>query len=267
MPRHTSSVIAVAAAIGFSATAASAADIAPAAYDWSGFYFGANAGAAWSHATVSNDFRNIECLPSAPACTPSQETANRLEDEIEGSDPTFTGGGLVGFNWQHDSLVIGVEADFNYVGFGDDADQGLEIPVPSDPPATLSYASNLEWSADWFGTVRGRVGFAADNLLLYVTGGLAYGDVEARGELSFTGGQTSSRSGSTDDFQWGWTAGAGAEFGLSENLSIGAEYLYVDLGSADFDYDQIIGNNTIFEGDAEVDYSFSVARATLKFRF
>lgn len=203
-------------------TAAMAADFAPepVAYDWSGFYIGLNAGAAWNNSSVDLD---------------DGVTVFSLDDD----GAVFTGGAEAGYNWQMDSFVMGVETDFNYLGFDEEEDFGG--------------GTSLDIEGDWFGTFRGRLGFAADNLLFYGTGGLAYGhgDIEA-----CIGGVCDSES----NVNWGWTVGAGLQYGLNENWILGAEYLYVDLGNPDVSCG-VVGCS----GDADV--AFSVVRAKLDFKF
>jgi outer membrane immunogenic protein len=202
-------------------TAAMAADLAapvPVAYDWSGFYLGLNAGAAWNNSSVEID----------------NGTVFSLDDD----GAAFTGGVEAGYNWQMDSFVMGVETDFNYLGFHEDQDFGV--------------LASLDIKENWFGTVRGRLGWAADNLLLYGTGGLAYGNAKVEACI---GAVCNSES----NVNWGWTVGGGAQYAFNQNWILGAEYLYVDLGSPD------VSCGALCSGDA--DAAFSVVRAKLDFKF
>ena len=259
-------------------TAANAADIAPAAYDWSGFYFGLNAGAAFNSSNIENDLRytgvGVEPVVSADEIN---DILGDFDSELGGDDAVFTGGALFGYNWQHDSLVLGVEADINYVGFSEDRSRDFnDIVFPLiNTNEEINGSSDLSFDANWFGTIRGRLGFAADNLLFYGTGGLAYGHMEASAEVEVGDiNETVSYEASTDTTNWGWTVGAGMEYGI-DNWSIGLEYLFVDLGSAEWDSDlqETVGDSDIsaaladIEGEGEVDYQFSVVRATAKIRF
>lgn len=114
------------------------------------------------------------------------------------------GGGQVGYNWQSSQFVYGVEADL----------QGSS--------ANNTFAP-WKFSNPWFGTVRGRVGYAFNNILLYGTLGLAYGDL--KGEL---GGVVETHT------LAGWAGGGGAEVGLTPNWSAKVEYLYMDLADRGF---------------------------------
>lgn len=239
------------------ASAAQAADMAvPAAYDWTGFYIGANAGVAWNNSTVDNDFYVDG--------TRLNGIANRIEDD----QTAFTAGGLIGYNHQIDALVLGLEADLNYLGFENDGKRtGVFGDGQNHPEVDLAAKGSIE--ADWFGTIRGRVGYAIDNVLLYGTGGFAYGHVSTDGRLtaSVDDVEVATWKGSNDETNWGWTLGGGMEYGIN-NWSLGLEYLYVDLGSGnwtDGDESRNIGHEYKFKGDA--DFAFSTVRATAKVRF
>lgn len=119
-------------------------------------------------------------------------------------EPAGFGLGLQGgYNWQRGSLVFGVETDINYSSAEDDTFAAYKFSNP------------------WFGTVRGRIGYAMNNILIYATGGLAYGDLMAE-----AGGLEESKT------QVGWTAGLGMEVGFAPAWSAKVEYLYMDLGSS-----------------------------------
>jgi outer membrane immunogenic protein len=111
----------------------------------------------------------------------------------------LTGGGQVGYNWQSGSFVVGVEAD-------------LQASAADDTFGAYKFAN------PWFGTVRGRGGYAMNNVLIYLTGGFAYG-----------GGRVTFGPVGESQTHTGWTIGAGVEVGLTPNWSAKAEYLYVEL--------------------------------------
>src|SRR5947209_10226705 len=116
----------------------------------------------------------------------------------------FVGGVQGGYNWQSGPVVFGLEADIQASGAND------------------TFAA-WKFSNPWFGTVRGRVGYALNNVLFYGTGGLAFGELRAEG-LGLSESHTSV----------GWTVGAGAEMGLAQNWTAKIEYLYVDLSDSSF---------------------------------
>ena len=116
----------------------------------------------------------------------------------------FEGGVQAGYNWQRGPWVFGVEGDIQATGASD------------------TFAP-WKFSNPWFGTLRGRAGYALNNVLFYGTGGLAFG--ELRGQ---TFGLTETHT------NVGWTLGVGAEVGLGQGWSAKIEYLYVDLNDSNF---------------------------------
>jgi outer membrane immunogenic protein len=219
-------------------TAVLAADVVPAplVYDWTGPYVGLNAGAAWNNSEFDhNDGTGI--------------FAGFIADTIEGDQTVFTGGAQLGYNWQWDSMVVGVETDFNFLNFSTDE----TVLVGAD-------SAHFEAKANWYGTTTAKLGYAVDNFLFYGDGGLAYGHSEAEGNVT-VGGTTFSDDQS--NVNWGWTLGAGVKYGINENWVVGAEYKYVNLGEADFDVNNGVGNAI----RANTETAFSVVRATLDFRF
>jgi len=134
--------------------------------------------------------------------------SNRGASDMNG----FVGGGQIGYNWQGASpLVLGIEADFQGTG------QSRTDTVG---------AFSLEQKLPWFGTVRGRIGYAFDRVMLYATGGLAYGDYKLT--VSGPGG-----SASDDATKTGWTVGGGVEWMFAPQWSTKLEYLYIDTGDRD----------------------------------
>jgi outer membrane immunogenic protein len=179
-------------------------------YNWTGFYIGLNAGYSWGH--QDNDIVNAA----------TGVTAFLNSNHLNG----FIGGSQIGYNWQINQWVFGIEADFQ--GSGQDADGSfLIVPVgvfAAAPPTTaISYSDKLQW----FGTVRGRIGYAFDRWLPYLTGGWAFGHGEISGTTTI-GAATTSFSASQD--YSGWTVGGGVEWAFQDHWSVKAEYLYIDFG-------------------------------------
>jgi outer membrane immunogenic protein len=138
----------------------------------------------------------------------------------------FEGGVQGGYNWQNGPWVFGVEADIQATGADD------------------TFAP-WKFSNPWFGTVRGRAGYAVSNVFFYGTGGLAFG--ELRGE-TFGLSETHTNA--------GWTAGVGAEFGFAQNWSAKVEYLYVDLNNSNFTITGVPNG-----------YQFGLVRAGINYHF
>ena len=116
----------------------------------------------------------------------------------------FAGGVQAGNNWQFGQWVVGLEGDIQGSGASD------------------RFAA-WKFSNPWFGTLRGRGGYAINNILIYGTGGLAFGNVRAEA-LALSETHTAA----------GWTLGLGAEVGITQNWSAKAEYLYVNLNNSQF---------------------------------
>ena len=197
---------------------------------WTGFYGGLNIGGGWdanggqSGASAYYDPNISIGANPFPAVGPNLfflPNGNTL-----GSASGVVGGAQVGYNFQFNQFVLGVETDFqgsSISGGGNNAPLTL-FPTPySYPGSNNSYLTPIgaitgaNVSLSWFGTVRGRAGFLiTPTLLLYGTAGFAYGQVDAFG---FSNTPT------------GWTAGGGAEWLFAPHWSAKLEYLYVDLSS------------------------------------
>lgn len=230
-------LLAGAACLAFAAlaTGAQASDM-NGTYDWSGFYAGLNAGAAINNSQTSSKVSGSAAWVDNKSGSSSNNGAG------------FTGGGLLGYNWQIDQLVLGVETDFNYGGVSGNRKVTFPSLLGGDNTGSFSYDSS------WYGTLRGRAGYAIDNVLLYGTAGLAYGELDTR--FKFNGD-----SGNTNWVNLGWTAGAGVEYGI-DKWSLGLEYLYVDLGSS-----SVTMSDEDWKLKDSVDYRFSVIRASAKYNF
>ena len=178
-----------------------------------------------------------------------------------------TGGGQIGYNHQFGRFVAGIEADFNYIDLDSRRTGSTTIPLGSFGSATESLSGRN--SIDWFGTVRGRLGFlATDSLLVYGTGGLAYANVESRAsaDRNLVSGFGTFDCDTRSETRTGYTIGGGLEYAFTPNISLKGEYLYVDLGR-DHVTASYTGTGTPVVGDTfsiSNKTSFSVARAGLE---
>jgi outer membrane immunogenic protein len=210
---------------------------------WTGLYIGGNGGYGWINSSASYSPND----PAAQAGTcGGGKGGGRCIPQSLFHVPGGFGGGQVGYDYQINSLwVAGVEADY----------QGANLSGQGASPFRLGYSPTtgantnmtVNQSVSSFGTVRLRMGAAPINsLLLYGTGGLAFGKTNTNfnalsggagtlssGGFSYTCGAagTTCFSGSSSNAMVGWTIGGGAEFALSNNFTIKGEVLYVDLGS------------------------------------
>jgi outer membrane immunogenic protein len=237
-------------ALAIGTAAASAADLAPRYTKappppppppciWCGFYIGLNGG--WAGSTGSNNSAlALTHFETGEVATPIFVGPNTFNQNTSGG----FGGGQIGYNWVFPyggaggyggpgGWLVGVEADiqgaslhrsFPTLFFSDGADL-----------ASVSTDSRL----NWFGTVRGRVGFATGPVLFYGTGGFAFGGVRNNLLVGFTDGDSGLSAvgfnggnfNNNDSTRTGWVAGAGIEWMFAPNWSLKGEYQYISLGS------------------------------------
>lgn len=199
------------------------------AYNWSGFYIGGNVGYGWGNADT-----RFNGLPAAQFTDLAPTT---LSPDPKG----VIGGGQIGYNWQAGRFVWGVEADIQGSGLKGDAVVSPIIRVDGTPFPGAGRFLQASQNLTWFGTARLRAGFTPiDRLLLYATGGLAYGHVDYAANTFYDAAfQYPAAFGKT---KVGWTAGAGAEWAFAQNWSAKLEYLYLDLGNASADVGATVPN-------------------------
>ncbi len=172
-------------------------------YNWTGAYVGINGGAGWGRSNFS-----------APAASGDFNTSGGMV------------GGTVGYNWQAGQTVFGLEGDLDWSNIHGSAACGTGL--------------SCETRNNWLGTARGRIGYAFDRFMPYVTGGLAVGGV--KNSISGAGESTSTKA--------GYALGAGMEAALSGPWTAKVEYLYADLGrsSAPLGADARFKTNTVRAG-------------------
>jgi outer membrane immunogenic protein len=185
-----------------------------AGYNWTGFYLGLNGGGGWGDSEWS-------AVGS-------------------GNDPSGGMiGGTAGYNWQGVGTpwVFGLEGDIAWTSFKDSF--------------TCSAGVSCETKNNWLGTVRGRVGYSINRIMPYVTGGVAFGDIDARG-TGFAG---------ASDTTVGWTIGLGVEAAIVDKWTAKLEYLYADIGDMTCSAAACGGTAT------NVDLSVNILRAGVNYRF
>jgi outer membrane immunogenic protein len=180
-------------------------------YFWTGFYLGINGGGGWGRSQWDG------------------------VDRFDVSGGVI--GGTIGYNWQINRVVLGAEGDIDWSGI-----RGTTTVFCPPGCNTRNY---------WLATVRGRLGYAFDRFLPYLTAGLAVGNINAS-LLGFPGGTVTNA---------GWTVGGGLEVGIVSNVSLKAEYLFVDL--SDFN----CGFNCGLAANGNVTYYANLFRAGLNVRF
>lgn len=225
--RLCSTISATVVILAFAASGALAADMplkapppmAPTAFSWAGPYVGLNAGAAWGLSDPQMTASNGAYLVPGDVALFNANGSPRFRPDA------FTGGAQVGYNWQSQNIVWGIEADFE--SFRLRAANAVTVPyIPAFAPNTFTL--NQAVSTDWLATVRPRVGWANNNWLIYGTGGLAVTRLSYSGTFTDTFG--AAEAGSFSKIVPGWAAGAGAEWAFANNWSAKIEYLFVDFG-------------------------------------
>ena len=254
---------------------------------WTGLYVGINAGGTWSSGTTIN------------TTTDNRDPGNGLVGETEANITSaalatasvpvnhsgFIGGGQVGYNYQFNNSwsnwVAGIEADIQGVAASNSAhlvfSQGAVAGFPANP-----IDQNLSSSArgDFLGTVRGRLGFTLiPTLLIYGTGGLAYGQTDSRTSITQIVENDPalpnhySSFGSISNSRVGWTAGGGGEWLFAPNWSVKVEYLYYNLGSVSYGLTPLQNFNTagtLFTNGApfsRTSFRGNIVRAGLNYHF
>jgi outer membrane immunogenic protein len=256
-------------------------------YEWTGFYIGLSAGGGFGLGGIDNrvtsGFCNIVFV--GQGCDPGQASSAAAAAVPRGFDKThpsgFIGGGQIGYNYQMGWFVWGIEADFSGADIsGSNSKTATAIVFDNTTTIVDTIAGTANQKLDWLGTLRGRVGFVPFTpLLVYATGGLAYGHVSTDTTLSETATVTgvpvcpcsATSTASTSSTQFGWTVGGGAEWMFAPHWSLKAEFLYYDLGhvSADMTLTELSGGVpfTTIGITSRVNFNGDIARGGINHRF
>jgi outer membrane immunogenic protein len=220
-----------------------AADLGPAykappfapAFNWNGFYAGVNLGGAWASDTVVQSSR----------VGPFSSTKVTSSGVV--------GGGQLGFNWvSTPSWLLGIEADVS----------GADL----NGTATYNNRAQFNEKVDAFGTVRGRLGYVANNWLFYGTGGFAWSDdTFTRTQVSATATTPPLGDVRTNSpTRTGWAAGGGIEYGFARNWTARVEYLHLDLSDQTFSF---TAPNNIFRSIDEGRLTVDTVRVGVSYLF
>jgi outer membrane immunogenic protein len=195
-------------------------------YNWTGFYIGGNVGYGWSH----RDFTNmITGTITGTSGTVQNSAINSGTDDGKG----WLGGGQIGFNYQFlNNWVAGVEADIDAAHIASSTSACFTALVGT------SICGTRDTDVKGFGTVRGRLGYAVNNVLVYGTGGWAWGHGSNTTQITCIGPgcpgvsvvpATSPAPASVDVNPSGWAAGGGVEWAFLPNWTVRAEYLHLQF--------------------------------------
>jgi outer membrane immunogenic protein len=168
-----------------------------------------------------------------------------------------TVGGQIGYNWQRNCTLFGIEVDANWADL-----KGSKFYSPREDRGFTDLT--LAQKVQWFGTIRARTGLIIDDLLLYVTGGVAYANIKHAWTMDDTNGDGIIESFSSKTGRWGLVGGVGAEWAWTQNWSIKSEVLYIRFREQ---------TTSVFSEAANLNVKFDhqdsmwVARLGLNYRF
>jgi outer membrane immunogenic protein len=248
--------------------------------NWSGIYAGVNLGYNWANNGANGSYTTVNQLTgvdagNGPVSVPATTFASSLYRD-NGSG--VMGGGQVGFNAQSGPVVFGLEGDFD--GLDSTNRQSGSYTLPATALTTGSTVNTYaRFNPQWEATIRGRLGFAMDRVLVYGTGGVAFVHFNDQGGTSYapsvTDAVTAANPGVTygpyvygggnNPTRTGWTVGGGVEFALSHNVSVGAEYRYTDVGDYDVAYGST-GPNGVYQVGRS-NFTDNAILAKVNFRF
>jgi outer membrane immunogenic protein len=210
---------------------------APQRLGWTGLYLGAHLGGAWGSSSAQG------------------ETGVTLDDSWSASPSGLVVGATLGYNWTLGPMLYGIEGDLGNLGLAGSG--GYYVPFGYDTSTTTD--------ADFYMTLRGRLGFVANGWLIFATGGYLGADttVSILAACDFACGEPTVAA-SKSDFRNGWTIGGGVELAVEGTWTAKVEYLYYDLGSTNLTTPAGAG---LPATTWAIDTDGSLVRAGLNYRF
>jgi outer membrane immunogenic protein len=217
-------------------------------YNWTGCYAGINGGWARTASSTLLMPTGTYLNPAGFFAPPNAEgTGALLGDQQAVTDrggtsaSGFAGGGQLGCNKQVDNLVLGIEGDFNGAAASSTATASFGAVPSSNPLFTVSpHTDTLSNSLNWYSTIRARIGYVWDPVMLYATAGLAITNNTSSTSVNFGTSGTSpvyagaSHSGSGSFTKVGGAIGAGGELPIFGNWTVKAEYLHIAVNGGNY---------------------------------
>lgn len=217
-------------------------------FTWSGFYLGADLGWAWASVDHNLDWNeNGGPLPPEDLILFNQ---NGHDLDANG----FIGGGYLGYNFQSGNWVFGVEGDI----------QGVALDEDDNNDDNDFFGTKAEIDINWLASVRGRLGYAFNRSLIYVTGGVAWTDVDfkARFDTDLCGGVDCDGRGSDSETLTGWVIGGGWEYAFSDAWIGRIEYRHYEFDEANGHFE-----NDFLNFDHDIDLDVDVVKVGLSYKF
>ncbi len=235
-------------------------------FTWSGLYFGVSGGSFFGE----NDITTTGVLPGNVGNVNVLARPPRVEIDNEG----FLIGGTLGYNMQMGNVVLGIEGDLSYT---DNEDRTtFRNPNPFGANAAGSTASTFRTEMDHFGTVRGRLGLAFGNVLVYGTGGLAFADVEMTADFGAPNTGARQFFGRRSETLTGYAVGGGIEYSptaflpflsfLGSGVTLKTEYLYYDLGHENLNV-PAVGAGGVGAYTSRFEHEGHIVRSGINFKF
>lgn len=225
-----------------------------------GFYLGVNAGISWADTSARTNVTS----GSGIVVIPPQDVAAIRAAAIEGddSDSGFAGGAQAGYNWTSGGLMLGLEADINFMNIGQSNTATIRSPLLINPPVDYTLTQDVE--TDWMWSIRPRIGYVSGPWMFYATAGLAMSEIKY--EVDFRDNRIPANVASEhfSDTKTGWIAGLGLSLAMNERWSVSGEWLYANFGEIDGTVTTPNGFVNL-ESGAEIDAN--MARLALNFRF
>ena len=234
-----------------------AADIAaPAADLWTGFYLGAQAGYLSGTGGDTDFCESISGV--GHECLGQSDRINPGDTNMDG----VTAGGYLGYNYRIDSVLLGLEGDFNWDNANGNNNSFSAAPAGVATPAAANPFTGYDMSLNWDASIRARLGVIVDErALLYVTGGPSW--INAELDTNICGGAPSGVHCGDESTEFGWQLGAGAEYMITDHLSMKAEYIHGWYGDADLDVVSGGGNKFYVKQDLQT----NLVRAGVAYHF
>lgn len=216
-----------------------AAPMIAAVYDWSGFYIGLNAGGASSHKCWDIVTNVLGVAVNPPVSEGCHDATGAVA------------GGQFGYRWQTGAWVFGLEAQGDWANLS-----GSNSPSLLQGPLVGGNRSRI----DAIGTFTGQVGYAWNNVLFYVKGGAMGASDKYEGFFVATGAAFDRAS----ETRWGGAVGAGLDFGITQNIVLGVDYIHGFMGSRNLTF---IANNGAFSRADRIRQDVDMATVRVSYKF